>query len=92
MKKYAKVPQDEIRYVEQLQFEYNAEMNILTYLVKQEGVKEEYLDRYFARAKNKNMLLEVAKKEISTKYLPQGITEGYSYVIDFDSCNITYES
>jgi len=92
MKKYVKVPQDEIRYVEQLQFEYNSEMNILTYLVKQEGVKEEYLDRHFARAKDKNMLLEVAKKEVSTKYLPQGIGEGYNYTIDFDSCTITYES
>ena len=92
MKKYVKVPQDEIRYLEQLQFEYNSEMNILTYLVKQEGVKEEYLDRHFARAKDKNMLLEVAKKEVSTKYLPQGIGEGYNYTIDFDSCTITYES
>lgn len=94
MKKFAKAPEDEVRYVEQLQFEYTAEMNVLAFLTKQEGVKEEYLERYFSRAKEKNIMLEIAKEQIVKKYKPKEIEDisDYNFVIDFDSCFITYES
>lgn len=89
MEKRIKIDNNISVYVEKLFFEYNAATNILRYLISQEDVKREYLDRYFEDAKNKYIELEIAKKEASDKYKPQNMrVERYNF--DFDNCEIVY--
>ena len=89
MEKRIKITEGLSNYVEKLYFEYNALQNILRYLSSQDDVKQEYLNRYFEEAKQKNMELELAKKEISDKYRPKYMhTCRYSF--DFDNTEIVY--
>lgn len=88
MEKRIKISYDLSVYVERLFFEYNASMRILRYLASQDDVKQENLDKYFEEAKNIEMELELAKKEISDKYKPEGCF--CEYYFDFDACEIVY--
>lgn len=88
MEKRVKITNDLSIYVERLFFEYNSSIKILRYLASQDDVKQEYLDKYFEEAKNIDMELELAKKEISDKYKPEGCCQ--SYYFDFDACEIVY--
>lgn len=89
MGKRIKITESLSTYVEKLNFEYNAMQNILRYLSSQESVNQEYLDKYFEEAKQKNMELELAKKEISQAYMPKDICV-CRYSFDFDNCEIVY--
>ena len=40
------IPEQVSGYVERLFFEYNASVNILRYLMSQDDVKDEYIQRY----------------------------------------------
>lgn len=80
---------DEAAYLERLYFEYQATLSILRYLTSQDGIKDEYIDRYTKDHNEKFTAFEIAKKEILDKYLPEGM-EKYNYFIDFDRARIDY--
>lgn len=89
MEKRIKITESLSNYIEKLHFEYNSMQNILRYLSSQESVKREYLDKYFEEAKQKNIELELAKKEVSQVYMPKDIC-ACRYSFDFDNCEIVY--
>lgn len=89
MEKRIKIDEGVSNYIEKLFFEYNAVNNILRYLTSQDDVKQEYLDRYFKDAEQKNIKLELAKKEISKQCQPKDMCVN-RYYFDFDNCEIVY--
>lgn len=89
MEKRIKINEGLSAYVEKLFFEYNASQNILRYLASQDDVKKEHLDRYFEDAKQKNIELEMVKKEVSQQYFPKDMFV-QRYTFDFDNCEIVY--
>ena len=62
MEKRVRIPEQVSTYVEKLFFEYNASVNILRYLMSQDDVKDEYIQRYSKSAKEKYIELETAER------------------------------
>lgn len=83
------IERNEAAYLERLYFEYQATLSILRYLTSQDGIKEEYIDRYTKDHNEKFTTFEIAKQEVLDKYLPEGM-EKYNYFIDFDRARIDY--
>lgn len=75
-------------YVEKLFYEYNAISNILQYLAAQD-LNLERFDKYFQEAIKKNVELELAKREVSSKYAPSNFKIN-NYIFNFNSNSITY--
>ena len=76
-------------YVERLFFEYNASLNILRYLMSQDDVKDEYIQRYLDCSEKKYTELEIAKEYISKEYAPYEFGK-YNYRFDFENDTIIY--
>ena len=89
MEKKVRIPVEVSTYVEKLFFEYNESLNILRYLMSQDDVKDEYIQRYSESSEEKYMELETAKREISKEYAPAEF-DRYNYNFDFDNYIITY--
>lgn len=89
MEKRIKIDEGISHYIEKLFFEYNATNNVLRYLASQDDVKQEYLDRYFKKAQERNIKLELAKKEVDKQYRPKNVCVK-SYHFDFENCEIVY--
>ena len=83
------IPEQVSNYVERLFFEYQASLNILRYLMSQDGIKDEYLQRYLDVSEQKYTALEIAKSEASKKYVPDVFCK-YNYTFDFDNNTIIY--
>lgn len=83
------IERNEAAYLERLYFEHQATLSILRYLTSQDGIKEEYIDRYTKDHNEKFTTFEIAKQEILDKYLPEGMGK-YNYFIDFDRARIDY--
>lgn len=76
-------------FIEKLFFEYNACLKILGFLTAREETKENHLQRYINLAERRNIELEIAKNEISSRYCPKGLIN-YSFSFDFDKEEIVY--
>ena len=83
------IQNEEAAYLERLWFEYQAALSIIRYLTTQDGVKEEYLDRYTKAHDEKFATFEISKQEVLDKYKPEGV-EKYNYFIDFNKAEVTY--
>lgn len=89
MEKKVRIPEQVSTYVEKLFFEYNASVNILRYLMSQDDVKDEYIQRYSKNVQEKYIELETAKREVTKEYAPAEFSR-YNYNFDFDDCTIIY--
>lgn len=89
MEKKVRIPEQVSTYVEKLFFEYNASVNILRYLMSQDDVKDEYIQRYSKNAQEKYIELETVKREVTKEYAPVEFDE-YNYNFDFDDYTIIY--
>ena len=90
MKTYeVKIGESESNYIERLFYEYNASLNILRFLMSQDGVRPENLKIYCDASEEKYTTLELGKKEISKMYEPEGVNN-YNYRFDFDNQSIIY--
>ena len=89
MEKKVKISESLSAYVERLFFEYNACVNILRYLMSQDDVKDEYIQRYSKYSEEKYTELEIAKAEVTKKYAPVEFAK-YTYTFDFDNNTIIY--
>lgn len=85
-----KLTEEESNYIERLWFEYNASLNILRFLMSQEGVLEKHLQKYLDSSEAKYTELEMAKKEISSIYKPEKLTGSYEYRFEFDEDCLVY--
>lgn len=84
-----KVDGIDLAFVEKLYFEYEACLKILGFLTAREETKELHLNRYIDLSEKRCIELDLAKKEVSLKYQPEGIFD-YSYYFDFDNEEIIY--
>lgn len=85
-----KILEEDSLLVEKHFFEYNSINNILSYLTSQDNCHVEYLDKYFQQAVEKNMELELYKREVSNKYSPNP-NKMLMYSFDFDNNTIIYD-
>lgn len=77
--------------VEKAFYEYNASLNILSYLFKQNNINEEYLEQYIQKSEKYFIILEETKNIVSNKYMPnEDINKKYNYSFDFENHNIIY--
>ena len=77
--------------VEKAFYEYNASLNILSYLFKQDNINEEYLEQYVQKSEKYFIVLEEIKEIISNKYMPdKDKNKKYNYSFDFNNCAIIY--
>ncbi len=77
-------------YIERLNYEYITSRNLLRYLMSQETVKEEHLQRYADMAEQKCVALEMAKEIAFETYVPDK-EKKYSYTIDFKNCRMIFK-
>lgn len=89
MEKKVIIPEQVSAYVERLFFEYNASLNILRYLMSQDDVKNEYIQRYSDSSEKKYTELEIVKESISKEYAPVEFSR-YNYHFDFENNTIIY--
>ena len=89
MEKKVIIPVDVSTYVEKLFFEYNASLNIVRYLMSQDDVKDEYIQRYLKRTEEKHVELEIVKEEVTKEYAPAEL-DCYNYNFDFRNYTIIY--
>ena len=83
------IPEQVSAYVERLFFEYNASLNIIRYLMSQDDIKEEYMQRYLRRSEQKYTELEMVKENIAIEYAPVEFSK-YNYTFDFEHNTIVY--
>lgn len=81
----------ESTYVERLWYEYNASLNILRFLMSQETVLEQHLQKYLDSSEEKFAALEIAKNNITKAYKPKELTGDYDYRFDFDDECLIYQ-
>lgn len=85
-----KIDAKDSNYIERLQFEYNASLNIIAFLMTKTDINEEYLQRYLDVAELRYTELEMAKAAVTTNYKPVDIPENYHYSFDFNTEEILY--
>ena len=81
----------ESTYIERLWYEYNASLNILRFLMSQDTVLEQHLQKYLDSSEAKYAELEMAKDSVSKAHKPEGITGEYDYRFDFDEECLIYK-
>lgn len=82
------IPSEVSTYVQKLFYEYNAYLNILSY-ISNECKSKEYFDDYMKDSIQKSVELEIAKSNVSNQYKPEGNMIGYLF--DFENETIIYE-
>ena len=82
---------EESTYVERLWYEYNASLNILRFLMSQETVLEQHLQKYLDSSEAKYAELEMAKDSVSKAHKPEEIIGQYDYQFDFDEECLIYK-
>ena len=82
---------EESTYVERLWYEYNASLNIIRFLMSQEGVLEQHLQKYLDSSEEKFTALEIAKNRVSKEHKTSGISGSYDYRFDFDDECLIYQ-
>ena len=75
--------------VEKAFYEYNASLNILSYLLKQDNINENYIEQYTQKSERYFIILEELKQMISAKYQPKD-NKKYNYSFDFENNALNY--
>lgn len=71
--------------VEKIFYEYQASLNILSYLMKQQNINEKYLNEYFKKSELYYIELEIIKKQMIKKYYNnQEENQNNNYYFDFN--------
>lgn len=84
-----KIDSEDSRLVEKAYYEYQASLNILNFILKQENINQEYVDEYLKKSENYFITLEKYKNFVSNKYMPEGNTV-YNYSFDFINETINF--
>lgn len=78
-------------WIEKLFFEYNARLNVFKFLIKDNDIEQNILDKYQKEIENKYTELELAKKQVSEQFKPHDFNDSYIYNFNFDENTIIYE-
>ena len=84
-----KIEPEDSRLVEKAFYEYNASLNILSYLLKQDNINKEYIKEYTKQSEIYFITLEEYKSAISSKYMPNDNNK-YEYNFDFVNETINF--
>ena len=86
-----KIDSEDSRLVEKAFYEYNASLNILSYLLKQENINMKYIEDYTRKSELYFVTLEEYKNIVSSKYHPKDDKE-YEYSFDFINETINFKT
>lgn len=75
---------DDMLLIEKAYYEYNASLNILSYLLKQKEINENYLNQYLKKSEEYYIYFEELKQSIFIKY-QINIANFKNYSFDFES-------
>lgn len=78
-------------YIERLFFEYNKELDILTFLCSQDDIHKEYLDLYYKEAEQKGIKLELVKLQARDAYAPCPLSDIINFYFDFENYLIIFK-
>lgn len=84
-----KLDSEDSRLVEKAFYEYNASLNILSYLAKQNNINKQYLKEYTKQSERYFIILEEYKNAVSIKYHPNDNND-YTYSFNFENETINY--
>lgn len=84
------IPADISSEVERRFFEYNATRDIIGYLMSRDDVLAKNLEKYLVIAENRFTELELMKEDVTSQFVPEGISN-YGYAFDFINCCIVYQ-
>lgn len=84
-----KIDSEDSRLIEKAFYEYQASLNILSYLLKQENINMKYIEDYTKKTEQYFVILEEYKSIVSSKYMPQDEKE-YNYSFDFINETINF--
>lgn len=84
------IEKNENNSVQRLHYEYQASLNILSYLLKQENINEEYLNQYFKKSEEYHISLNYLIQQIIKKYEQKLNIKIYNYSFDFDNFQLIY--
>lgn len=85
------IPTELSDWIEKLFFEYNARLNVFKFLIKDNDIEQDILDKYQKEIENKYTELELAKKQVSEQFKPDNFIDSYIYNFNFDENTIIYE-
>lgn len=85
------IPTELSDWIEKLFFEYNARLNVFKFLIKDNDIEQNILDKYQKEIENKYTELELAKKQVSEQFKPYDFNNSYIYNFNFDENTIIYE-
>ena len=85
---YIEIPYDVSDEVERLFFEYNARLSVCRFLMSQEGINDEMMQKYLDSVECKWVELEMAKELVNKTY-PSTINANY-YEFDFENHRLKY--
>lgn len=79
-----KITDSESEYIEKLYYEYQATLNILTYLLEQTTIAQpEIITQITERCEQRHMELEIAKSATVAAYKPADLTGQFTYNFNF---------
>lgn len=90
MNKSIQIPENLMVEVQRLWFEYQSNLNILGYLMSQNGINKELLQDYNNDTKSRFTELEIYKQQIADLYNP--FDKYCHYYFDFDKNIIEYST
>lgn len=76
--------------IERQFYEYNAARDIISYLMQQQNINENYLQQYINIAEKRFTELEMNKQAVDKAYRPADINP-LSYQFDFEAEELVYE-
>jgi hypothetical protein len=76
--------------IERQFYEYNAARDIISYLMQQSNINEDYLQQYINIAEKRFIELEMNKNAVDKHYRPQDINP-VNYQFDFEAEELVYE-
>lgn len=82
------IPEELSLYVEKLFYEHNSYLNIVKFLIDNNKPKE-YIDSYMEQAVQKDIELEIAKRDVSSKYTPNAPVKNYTF--DFYNSTLIFD-
>ena len=86
-----KIYSEDSNLIERKYFEYSALKDCLAFLMKDEDVNKELLDKYVRSVGSMYYEVEKTKRLLSKKYEPQELHgKSYDYFFDFEDETITY--
>ena len=85
-----KMAPEDISLIERLFYEYNASRDLVSYLMQQDRINENYLQQYINITEKRFVELEMHKDLMDRQYRPEGL-DPVNYTFDFVNEQLIYD-